>query len=300
MKTAIIAGIVAAAAAVGVAAVLAGMGPDQMDGQMMADEMADGGMMADEMAGGITVAASFLPIYEFATAVGGNTVSVSQLVPPGAEPHDWEPTVRQVQELQEADIIAINGIHFEEWLGDLDAYGGALVDTSAPVEVMHEDPHIWLVPTNAALQAREIAMALAEIDPGNADEYMSNADIFTAEMDALDADIRAGLEGCGTEFVTAHGAFSYFAEEYGLVQHAIIAGGDPHGEASPHDIGDAAAHAAETGYILAESPSRLVDATAAEAGAEVLILDPLETSEGPYEDVMRRNLGVLQQALCTQ
>ncbi len=86
----------------------------------------------------ILVLSSFYPIWQFVNAVGGDKVESNLILPPGAEPHDWEPTVRDAQRMQSADAIAINGIGFETWLDSLEDVGfeGVLIDTSKGVEVM--------------------------------------------------------------------------------------------------------------------------------------------------------------------
>ena len=86
----------------------------------------------------ILVLSSFYPVWQFVNAVGGDRVESELVLPPGAEPHDWEPTVRDAQRMQNADAIAINGIGFETWLDSLEDVGfeGVLIDTSKGVEVM--------------------------------------------------------------------------------------------------------------------------------------------------------------------
>ena len=86
----------------------------------------------------ILVLSSFYPIWQFVNAVGGDKIESELVLPPGAEPHDWEPTVRDTQRMQNADAIAINGIGFETWLDSLEDinFEGVLIDTSKGVEVM--------------------------------------------------------------------------------------------------------------------------------------------------------------------
>ncbi|MGD8637851.1 MAG: metal ABC transporter substrate-binding protein, partial [Nitrosopumilaceae archaeon] len=116
----------------------------------------------------IQAISSFYPLYEFAQRVGQDKVDVKLLVPEGVEPHDWEPTIQDVQKMQKANLIIINGIGFENWVDNLKEmnYQGTIVDTSNGViknkifeesnisdesEINHDehetgDPHIWLNP----------------------------------------------------------------------------------------------------------------------------------------------------------
>ena len=86
----------------------------------------------------IFVLSSFYPIEQFASSVGGDRIVSELVMPPGAEPHDWEPTVKDVQNMRNADVVVINGVGFETWVEDLEAAGfeGVLIDTSQGVEIM--------------------------------------------------------------------------------------------------------------------------------------------------------------------
>ena len=289
----VLAAVAAAAVAVGIAAV-AGIG----DREFVRND-------SDRLA----VAASFYPIYEFARAVAGERADVSPLVPAGAEPHDWEPTARQLQEIGMLDIVAINGAGFEEWVDPLveEGYSGIVVDTSEGIELMDgdggADPHIWLSPTKAAAQVGNIGEALAAADPGNADYYRANAGAYAAELGALDAEIREGLEGCSRDFISTHDAFSYFADEYGLVQHSVIPSNDPHAHATAGSIEDVVSEARELGIrvVFAEDTEDpgMAAVVADEIGAEVMTLSPLEISTGDtYLGAMYKNLESLRAALC--
>src|SRR5688572_18757842 len=85
----------------------------------------------------IAVVASFYPLYEFASRVGGDRVEVSSLVPVGIEPHDWEPSLQDRLRVQSASMLVINGAGFESWAGDLEA--GMVVNTSEGFELKNEE-----------------------------------------------------------------------------------------------------------------------------------------------------------------
>ena len=80
----------------------------------------------------LQVISSFYTLHEFSQNVGQEKVDVTLLVPVGVEPHDWEPTIKDVQRMQMSDLIIINGIGFENWVDNLDEsdYQGMIVDTS--------------------------------------------------------------------------------------------------------------------------------------------------------------------------
>ena len=89
----------------------------------------------------LQVISSFNPLYEFSQIVGQDKIDATLLVPVGVEPHDWEPTIKDVQEMQKSDIIVINGIGFENWVDDLieNNYSGIIVDTSNGIDIIQSE-----------------------------------------------------------------------------------------------------------------------------------------------------------------
>lgn len=258
--------------------------------------------------------ASFFPLYDFARHVGGERAEVSVMVPAGVEPHDWDPTPRDIANAENADLIVYNGAGFESWVSDLNANN--TVDTSRGVELMeggeheeeegeareeeeHEesglDPHIWLDPIIAKQQVESIRDGLIQVDSANADYYSQNADRYLAELDSLDALIKSELLECEkTDFIAFHNAFGYFAKRYGLTQHSVH-GVSPEGEVLPQRISEIKRLATELGIeiIYAEE---LVDPRLANVIAEeiqngrVLVLSPIE---GLEEEEIQQDLGYL-------
>ena len=277
----------------------------------------------------VITSATFL--YEFSQNVGKEMIDVTLLVPMGADPHDWEPTIRDREKLQKADVIIVNGIGYEHWLGSFDSNDnqGILVDTSNGISTLdsekhddhakeddhdgheeedkhnHEDldPHIWLNPVYAQLQVKNIANALSNSDSTNKNYYQSNAAIYNKELDLLDSKIRTELSGCKTDFITFHDAFSYFSEEYGLTQHTIISSNDSHGEVTPQTLENIISLARELNIkvIFAEesTSTKTSQVIADEIGGKVLVLSPLEiVSDESYVEKMIQNLDNLKDALC--
>ena len=267
----------------------------------------------------VVTSATFL--YEFTQNIGKEMVDVTLLVPMGADPHDWEPTIRDTERLQRSDVIIVNGIGYEHWIGSLELTGiaGILVDTSNGISTLdsakhdeekHDeekhgalDPHIWLNPVYAQLQVKNIANALSNSDPMNKNHYQSNAEIYNQELNLLDAKIRTELSGCKTDFITFHDAFSYFSEEYGLTQHTIISSTDSHGEVTLKTLENIVSLARELNIkiIFAEesASTKTSQVIADEIGGKVLVLSPLEiVSDETYVEKMTQNLESLKEALC--
>ncbi len=262
----------------------------------------------------LQVVSSFYSIHEFAQNVGQEKVDVTLLVPIGVEPHDWEPTIKDVQRIQNSDLIIINGKGFEKWVDNLDEsnYRGVIVDTSSEISVKNfneenfrdsGDPHIWLNPVYAKIQVQNIAFAFSNLDPENQQYYQSNARKYIKQLDSLDSKIQNELSDCSNDFVAFHDAFSYFANEYNLNQHTIISSNDPHGEATAKTLENVISLARELNIkvIFGEEnvDTRTSEIIANEIGGKVLVLSTLEiSSDGTYVSKMTENLNNLKEALC--
>ncbi|MDH3278051.1 MAG: metal ABC transporter substrate-binding protein [Nitrosopumilus sp.] len=258
---------------------------------------------------------SFYPLYEFSQKVGQDKVNVQLLVPEGVEPHDWEPTIQDVQELQKSDLIIINGLGFENWvesLGEMN-YRGIVVNTSDGIiknqnEKMFTflnkgDPHIWLNPNFAKIQVQAIANAFSKSDPPNQNFYQKNAQEYIIELEKLDFKIRDDLSNCNREFIAFHDAFSYFAYEYDLHQHTILSSNDPHAEPTAKTLENIINIARELKLeiIFTEETTdpRISNVVANEIGGKILVLSPLEISNNEnYISRMTENLDNLKEALC--
>ena len=262
----------------------------------------------------LQVISSFYTLHEFSQNVGQEKVDVALLVPIGVEPHDWGPTIKDVQRMQKSDLIIINGIGFENWVDNLNEtnYQGVIVDTSNGILVKNSgqeyvstsgDPHIWLNPVYAKIQVQNIANAFSNSDPKNQQYYQSNAAKYIEQLDLLDSKIRNELSNCNHDFIAFHDAFSYFADEYNLNQHTIISSNSPHGEATAKTLEDVISTAKELNIkvIFSEENvnTRTSEIIANEIDGKVLVLSTLEIfSDGTYLSKMTENLNNLEEALC--
>jgi zinc transport system substrate-binding protein len=262
----------------------------------------------------LQVISSFYPLYEFAQQVGQDKVNVQLLVPEGVEPHDWEPTIQDVLQMQKSDLIIINGFGFENWVESLEEmnYQGIVVNTSDGIIknendknliLASKDPHIWLNPILAKTQVQTIADAFSKSDPQNQKIYQKNAQNYIFELDKLDSKIRNDLVSCSQDFIAFHDAFSYFAYEYDLHQHTIISSNDPHAEPTAKTLENIINTARELKLeiIFTEDTTdpRISNVVANEIGGKILVLSPLEISgNGNYISRMTKNLDNLKEALC--
>ncbi|ROT27116.1 metal ABC transporter substrate-binding protein [Micromonospora sp. HM5-17] len=280
----------------------------------------------------VDVVAAFYPLQFVAERVGGDAVRVTNLVKPGAEPHDLELNPGQVGQVSEAELVVyLAGFQpsvdeaVQQQAGDrafdvasvqplLDATAGGHVHDGegAGAGEEHEeaatggkDPHVWLDPTRLATIGDRLAERLGTVDPDRATDYADRARALRADLETLDREFAQGLRNCQRrELVTSHAAFAYLAQRYQLEQIGIT-GLTPEDEPAAGRLAEVAAEAREHGattifFETLVSP-KVAETIAREVGAKTAVLDPVEGlqpgSTGDYLSVMRENLATLRTAL---
>jgi zinc transport system substrate-binding protein len=271
----------------------------------------------NEASGKMLVTASFYPLTYLAQEIGGNKVTVLNLTPAGAEPHEFEPSARDMAEMERSHVLIVNGLGLEPWYKNakeninpqkttIIAVGNGLDNKDAI-----KDPHVWLSPSLMKIMAEKIEKTFSKVDPKNEYYYKERLLNLKTKLDTLDEKFRFGLMNCERrEIITSHTAFKYLAEDYGLTQISI-AGLSPDAEPSPKTLSDIVNFAKQHNvkYIFFESlvSPKLARTIANEIGAKTLVLNPIEgltkqdISKGKnYINVMQENLTNLQTALsCT-
>jgi len=234
----------------------------------------------------LKVVSSFFAIDQFVGKVGGEAIERMLLIPKGVEPHDYEPTIKDIQRVDSADVLVYNGLGFENWIGKMS--NPQKIDASKGLNAsyldernMSFDPHVWLDPLLAKKQVENIRDGLIMIDPNHKDIYVNNSNNFLNELDNLDKKIRTDLESCKKkDFITFHNSFSYFAKQYGLNQHSI-SNTDPESEVTPARLTEIINIAKTLGLQVIYS-EELVDPRQATVIAQevpdgkVLVLSPIE------------------------
>jgi zinc transport system substrate-binding protein len=281
------------------------------------------GTTGDSGEGRVGIVAAFYPLQFIAERIGGDQVQVTNLAPPGAEPHDMELTPAQVASIAEADLVLhLNG--FQPSVDDAVAQGSkASLDAATlvpqldpqepigPPDPDHEeeeagrDPHLWLDPNRLATIGTKLGERLADLDPENASAYRTRAAELGTELGNLDREFSDGLANCQRrEIVVSHSAFGYLADRYDLRQIPLT-GLSPEVEPTPQHLAAAADEARRVGattvfFETLVSP-RVAEVVADSIGAQTAVLDPIEGLEpgasGDYVSVMRENLATLRAAL---
>lgn len=274
----------------------------------------------DSSATPLSVVAGFYPLAFVAERVGGDAVTVTNLTPPGVEPHDLELSAREVARVHDADlVVTLAGFapaldeavatlgtdrHFDVTAAARltaephdDGHGNEHAEHEADHDDGHahdadhghlgDDPHFWLDPTRLADVATALADQLGRLAPERAPAFTERAAALSGELAALDAEFTAELAACTRrELVTAHAAFGHLADRYGFTQVGI-AGVSPDEEPSPATLADVTdyvrQHGVTTIYTETLVDPAIAATIAAETGATTAVLDPLEGLATPGE-----------------
>jgi zinc transport system substrate-binding protein len=269
--------------------------------------------------GKVDVAASFYPVAYAAEQVGKKRVSVTDLTPAGAEPHDLELSSDDLDTLLDADVALVLGADFQPAVEDAaERRDGETVELLPKLvdeqgkKVAEEgdiDPHVWLDPVLMSELVGEVERGLADAEPARRSTFERNARDLQARLAELDARYREALTGCARDLlVTSHESFGYLATRYGLRKQGV-AGLSPDAEPDPARLGELAQLARDRGVttVFTEetvSP-RIAQTLARETGGlRTEVLSPLESltaeqqdSEADYFTLMNANLDKIASAL---
>ena len=275
----------------------------------------------------IRAVATFSILGDMVSRIGGEHVAVTTLVGPDGDTHVYRPTPSAARAVSEAHVLVVNGLDFEGWLDRLieaSDFNGVRVVATAGIEPIAvkdaggdthghghgaSDPHAWQSLRQAAIYVDNITLALAKADPENASTFHRNHTAYVAELQALDAEIRAmfaELPPSSRTIVTSHDAFQYFGRDYELTFIAPQ-GLSTASEASAKDVARLI-ELIRSQRIRAVFPEnvadpRLLKRIADETGATIggkLYPGALSDRDGPsptYIDMMRHNARTLAQAL---
>ncbi len=256
----------------------------------------------------LRIATTFYPLYEFTRAVVKDKADVELFIPKGVEPHDWEPTAKDIERLRSFNMFIYNSNNFEPYIDNVrEVLSNNLIMVEAAEGIIkNNDPHVWLDPLLAKEQVINIMNAIISIDKGNEQYYRSNAESYIKRLEGLHKEFEEGLGDCNVRrFITLHAAYSYLAERYNL-EMITISGIEPEPEhdVSPSRIREvidtAKSYGIDVVYAEEGLDDRLVNALANEIGARVLTLSPIEVADdegNTYIERMRSNLASLREGL---
>jgi len=230
--------------------------------------------------------ASLFPLYEFALEVGGDRAEVSLLLPPGVEPHAWEPKASDLVAISKSDLFLCVSENLEPWVTDVVRGAGrhslrvlAAAEGHGDKGGEARDPHVWLDLSYDQGIVTRIAQALSSIDPENGDHYRGNAVAYNGRLQDLDRKYREALAACRlhTLVLGGHSAFSYLAKRYGLEEIPLY-GVSADAQPTPRRLAEVVEIARDLNvrYIFFETlvSPKLARVVAEEIGAGTLVLNP--------------------------
>ncbi len=283
----------------------------------------------------LNIVTTLFPQYDFSRTIGGNAVNVTLIIPPGVEPHAFEPTPQDVLKMLDADILIYTSAEMEPWitsvLETLDPSKTLVIDASVGVEMLasdhnheedadHEeeahddnegvDPHYWLDPNNAIIMVNSIESALSEKLPEEQIIFVENASKLKNDLESLDQAIVESVARFESKTILSggHFAFGYFAHRYGLENVSPYEGFSPDAEPTPQKIAQLidtiSSTKAKAIYYEELIDPRVAKVISDETGVEMLLLHAAhniskeELSNGTtYLEIMYGNLERLKEGL---
>ncbi|MFO0992157.1 MAG: metal ABC transporter substrate-binding protein [Hyphomicrobiales bacterium] len=268
----------------------------------------------------VKAVATFSILGDMVSNIGGDLVEVTTIVGPNADTHVYEPKPADATALAGTQIFFVNGLGFEGWMERLvesTGFKGETVVASTgitPRTMMEDgaeetDPHAWQNLANGLVYVKNIADGLCKVDAADCDTFRKNAEAYSAEITALDADVKAKIAAvpeAKRKVITTHDAFGYFGAAYGVTFMAPE-GISTESEASAADVAKLIEQIKKEGvtalFVENMSDPRLIEQIAKETGVKVggsLYADALsEKGEGggTYLDMFKHNISLLAPAM---
>lgn len=269
----------------------------------------------------IEVVTTFYPIYEFTKAVVGDKGTVSLLIKAGNEPHEYEPSAKDMAKIADADVFVYNSNALEKWAGKLDNVDKKktkIIEASKGIKLAKSDknseeageldPHVWLDPIYAKKEVETILANLIKKYPAESSTFTRNASKYEEKLNNLDAEYQSAFKkATQRSFVTQHAAFGYLAKRYNLTQVAI-SGISPEEEPSASRLAELKQYVKNNHiqliYFEENASSKVATTLANETGITTAVLNPIEgittkniKNGATYLSIMKDNLNSLQQTV---
>lgn len=266
-----------------------------------------------------SIVSSASMITDIASNIVINNAELKTIVPIGGDPHRYQPTPRDARLVQKADLILKNGLTFEGWISELIENSGTKAKTytvTSGVDALTSqtyensyDPHAWMSAENGIIYAKNIYLALSELDPKNKDQYKKNFEVYKAKLEALDQELKsliAEVPESQRILITSHDAFQYYGRQYGLKLEAIM-GISTEAEAQTSDIArvmnSIKKYNVPAVFVESTINPKLIQQIASDNNIEIggeLYADSLGDEKSPastYIEMLRHNTKTIVQAL---
>ena len=274
--------------------------------------------------GRLQVLATTSIVAEIVQQVGGEYITVTTLIPVGADPHEFSPRPQDVAAIVDADIVFANGAGLEEFLNSLlESAGGTgkLVEVSGGIDLITwegaesgvlpaNDPHTWMNPNNVLIWLTNITAALSAADPDHTSEYVAKSEAYASLLQNLDTWIRSVVEQIPAKnrmIVSDHAVLGYFIDEYGFSQGGTITDSfSTEAAPSARELAALEEEIRNSGvraiFVTEPSNRTMADQIAQDTGIRAVWIyhASLTDASGPaptYLDFMRYNVSAIVEAL---
>ncbi|MCR2822091.1 metal ABC transporter solute-binding protein, Zn/Mn family [Lederbergia panacisoli] len=275
----------------------------------------------------LTIFTTIYPIEDFTKKIGGNHVEVKSVYPAGADAHTFEPTMRAMMDIADADLFIYNGAGLEPFIDktkkSITKENVTIVEASKGIELLSrhddddhdsdhhhhdKDPHIWLDPINSIEMAENIKDALTEEMPSAKDDFEKNFQDVKEKLEQLDQELQKTVESADhKEILVSHASYGYWEHRYGLEQISI-SGLSPENEPSQKQLQAIIETAKEhqISYIIYDQNpvTKVADVVKKETGTTPVTLHNLEyitendlKNNDDYFSIMNKNIETLKTVL---
>lgn len=260
--------------------------------------------VSNDKDGKLEIVTTFYPMYDFTKNIVGDEANVKLMVPAGSEPHDYEPSAKDMAKAHDADVFVYHNENMETWVpkaqeswekGIPNVVEGTkdMILLPGSEEEGHDhdhgeeghhhelDPHTWVSPKMAIQEVSNIKDQLVKLYPQKAKVFETNAEKYLNKLKQLDADYTASFKDAKQKsFVTQHAAFGYLALDYGLTQ-VPIAGLTPEQEPTSSRLAELKEYVQKNGinyiYFEKNANDKIAKTLANEANVKMEVLNPLES-----------------------
>lgn len=269
-----------------------------------------------EEAQSLKIVTTIAPLYSLTANIidGVANVELNNLLAPGFSEHTVSLTPKAAKNLNQADIIIINGLSLEVFLEKiLNELPGKIIDTSKNVPLLKVsnlesssdnlgqfDAHIWLSPRNAKIQAENIATALINADPLNASLYSKNLQSLKSQLDNLNAEVLDSLKQLDIQpYIVFHDAYQYFEQNFNIKSTAFLEefpGKEPSAQYLASLIDIIKKNKVQAIFVEPQFSPKLAQTLAQDYGLKIGQFDPLgqDISKDAYFKLIRSNLKSFQ------
>lgn len=267
----------------------------------------------------IKVVVSFNAMAEFAQAIGKDKIDVQLIIPEGTEPHQYEPTAKDIQNLSNARIFIYNGLNLETWVDKslnavdnknllvVNASTGCTPITTNGTELVsknsQDDPHLWMSLKGAEIEAKNIKDALIKADPSNKSYYEKNYSDYYNSLEKLFTEYNNKISKIkNKDFVTGHAAFAYLCRDFGLKQNSVqdvFADGEPSPQKMTELINFCKLNKVKTIFTENMASQKVSETLAAYVNAKTVKIYTIESKEDKkdYLQSMQYNLEAIYNSL---